>query len=158
MTTNQQAWRIAAAIAEACGHGWGTWAMGPVDADYRAYGAACDEKEGPCYCGATHRRQMPVDDPSDVELYKAYCARLCVEPGPLPSLSGTTPKGIGWGVSSSEGIRVSFYLPTTTRGPVAVWIGDQDTVVFFGADTTAFGRELVSQIGELARVAAEVMR
>lgn len=96
------AWRVAAALALACGLDWGRWARS------RRPNPNCDlcwgrggERDGdvpdqwyPCEC------LRPVPDPSDGAAYLADCARRGVEPGPLPSLSWASEdkRAVRWGV------------------------------------------------------------
>lgn len=117
MTT---AWRVAAALALACGLDWGRWAAG-LTADVRMVPFRYDDgfpvcegwclwpDDGACplYVSEAEARAHAVPDPSDVAAYLADCARRGVEPGPLPSLSWTSEDGrAGWEVTEVV-VRVS---------------------------------------------------
>ncbi len=117
------AWRVAAALALACGLDWGRWAAGltaepeprtidpwttmPCDACGCEHQATRSRTKiarvflcGACEAvGATGWTATPVADPSDVDAYLDDCARRGVEPGPLPSLSWTSDDGrVKWSV------------------------------------------------------------
>ncbi|MBK8241644.1 MAG: hypothetical protein IPK74_39555 [Deltaproteobacteria bacterium] len=95
-----ETWRVAAALALACGLDWGRWAAGR---DGWCGRRTCpSDFDGQCQCASP-----PVADPSDAGAYLADCARRGVEPGPLPSLSWTSEDGrAGWEVTEVV-VRVS---------------------------------------------------
>jgi len=135
-------WRIAAALAHACGLDWGKWAMGLT-------------KPRPYWPGKSESDKWerdpvtPLDDPSDAEAYRSDCARRGVEPGPLPSLSGVTPTGIEWRVSPHAD------WVTFDKGPRRGAFLDLEAGSIVGTDVPIL--EWI-EIGELARVAVEAMR
>lgn len=166
------AWKIAAALAAKSGLDWGRWASGHPSP--RILEATASEIEHAKWALAMHDRgeynvtpttarwlaeyraltPTPVPDPSDVEAYKADCARRGVEPGPLPSLSGVTPSGLRWG---AQGHRVAFF--GEQPGALAVWLAKGDRIVLFGElGVIAMPRATAIEIGEMARVAREAMR
>ncbi len=116
------AWRVAAALALACGLDWGRWARS------RRPNPNCDlcwgrggERDGdvpdqwyPCEC------LRPVADPFNVDAYLADCARRGVEPGPLPSLEY-------WDASTGVFFRVNAGVRIDIGG--ACWA----TITFDGA-------------------------
>lgn len=103
------AWRVAAALALACGLDWGRWARS------RRPNPNCDlcwgrggERDGdvpdqwyPCEC------LRPVADPFNVDAYLADCARRGVEPGPLPSLEYAT-REVAWVVAPERDGTVDY--------------------------------------------------
>lgn len=109
--TNITAWRVAAALALACGLDWGRWAAG-LTADVRMVPFRYDDgfpvcegwclwpDDGACplYVSEAEARAHAVPDPSDGAAYLADCARRGVEPGPLPSLEYTT-RHVAWVVT-----------------------------------------------------------
>ncbi len=118
------AWRVAAALALACGLDWGRWVAGR---DGWCGRRTCPpDLDGQCRCASP-----PVPDPSDAAAYLADCARRGVEPGPLPSLEYRPGAGLWWAVECSPHdasivVHVGYDYPTlwTLWGPGASTQGD----------------------------------
>ncbi|MBK6920443.1 MAG: hypothetical protein IPH07_23790 [Deltaproteobacteria bacterium] len=134
--SNITAWRVAAALALACGLDWGRWAVGLTAEIPTTPGLDCDECCGwggytdhlsdqwySCSRGCAtpaDRARVPVSDPSDADAYRADCARRGVEPGPLPSLEH-------WGAKTGVFFRVNAGVRIDVGG--ACWT----TITFGGA-------------------------
>lgn len=137
--TNITAWRVAAALALACGLDWGRWAAG-LTADVRMVPFRYDDgfpvcegwclwpDDGACplYVSEAEARAHAVPDPSDGAAYLADCARRGVEPGPLPSLEyGRCGDRVWWAVFN-EHRGLSVCIGTGCRNG---WIVNSDGTV-----------------------------
>lgn len=173
---NLKSWRIAAALALAEGLDWGRWAKGltaPIAESPEDYcptcGGRCDECGGwggitdplsdqayPCphACRSPRERsQVVVDDPSDVEAYKADCACRNVEPGPLPALHHNG--AVSWEVGTRR--TDPRLIAVVCAGEVVFDVLIEGTVRWNSESRHATIDDL-ARATELARVVVEVLR